>query len=73
MHEPEDEGAASDSDELSGEEPSQWEVGYLRGKSAGESTRSLDPELDGETNDINIDPFEDMLDYAPMDDQVRSL
>jgi hypothetical protein len=70
--EPENEGTASDSDKLSGEEvePSELQVGHVHGNTAGESEKSPVPELDGEANDNNINPFEDMLDYAPMDDQV---
>ena len=66
---------ASNSDESNGEDPSEWEVGHVRGNTAGESTKSPDSELDREANDGDINPFEDMLDYAPMpvDGQVRSL
>ena len=73
MHEPENEGAVTDSDESSSEEPSEWEVGHVHGSTVGESTKSPDPELDREANNMSINPFEDMLDHAPMDDQVRSL
>jgi hypothetical protein len=72
---PENEGAASDSDESSGEEvgPLESQVGHVHGNTAGESEKSPVPKLDGEANDNDINSFEDMLDYAPMDDQVRSL
>jgi len=73
VREPENEGTASDSDESSGEELSEWEVGHVCGNTAGESAKLPDPEIDGEANDNDINPFEDMLDHAPMDDQVRSL
>ena len=80
MREPEHEGhwhalAASDSDELRNEEPSEWEIDHVHGNTAGKSAQPPDPELDGETIDNDTNPFEDMLDYAPlaMDDQVRSL
>ena len=71
----ENEDAASDSDKLSVEESSEWEVGHVRGNPAGKSTQSPDPELNEEANYNDTNHFEDMLDYAPMpvDDQVRSL
>jgi hypothetical protein len=76
VHEPEHEGAASDSDESeSAEEPSECEVGHVHGNTAaaGQSAQSPDPELDGEVDNNDTNPFEDLLDYVPMDDQVRSL
>jgi hypothetical protein len=75
VREPEQEGAASDSDESeNAEEPSECEVGHVRGNTAaaGKSAQSPDPELDGEVDNNDTNPFEDMLDYAP-NDQVRSL
>lgn len=73
VREPEHELAASDLDELSGDEPSELEDGDVHGNTAGKSTKSPDPELDGDVNDDKTNPFEDMSDHALMDDQVRSL
>ena len=75
VREPEHELTASDSDELSGDEPSELEDGRhgVHGNTAGKSTKSPDPELKG---DDETDPFEDMSDRAlviMMNDQVRKL
>ena len=72
IHEPENEGATSESDELSSEESSEWEVGHVHGNTAGESTQSPDPKLNEEATDNDTNPFEDVLDYTLMDDQVRN-
>ena len=71
MSEPEHELTASDSHESSGEEQSDGHVQH--GNTAGKSIQSLDPELDGDVNDDETNPFEDMLDRPLMYDQVRNL
>ena len=76
MHEPENESAASHTDNSSGEdseESLEWEVDHVRGNRTGESTQSPDPEINVEASDNGL--FEDILDYSPMsvDDQVRAL
>jgi hypothetical protein len=77
VHEPEHELTHLDSDESSGEEPSDLEVDHVRDNSTAsgksESAQLPDPEIDD--NETRTNPFdtEDLLDRTlpVMNDQVR--